>query len=227
MIQDLKADSANFERSGDTGSPFPDGFGQSSSSSPNISLGRYENSMVHRSRQHWGPTAEQSQPEERPPRADSESTQYTQRTASSYQSGQSYGSSQQSYGGSQQPYGHDSRPARELEPQRHQPMPRDPYQPYGGGQPAGYPPVGSAVSTGENYTHHAAVRQPAVNAPYGYPAQGYDRTASEYAQPRSTTHQSAYPSNQPTQNSAYSTGSHGAHTSRYFGTALPEYLVYH
>ncbi|KIW00747.1 uncharacterized protein PV09_07730 [Verruconis gallopava] len=46
MIRDLKADSANYERSGDTG--------------------RYEDSMVHRSRQYWGPT--NSSPYSEPPR---------------------------------------------------------------------------------------------------------------------------------------------------------------
>ena len=38
MVEDLKVDSVNFERSGDSGN--------------------YENSMVHRSRQHWGPSSE-------------------------------------------------------------------------------------------------------------------------------------------------------------------------
>lgn len=53
MIQDLRADSANFERSGDTGRKL---YSLNSGEQQANDLG-YDNSLVHRSRQHWGPTA--------------------------------------------------------------------------------------------------------------------------------------------------------------------------
>ena len=65
MIQDLKADSANFERSGDSGI--------------------YENSMVHRSRQHWGPTGDSA-------------ASYGGGSSTGYATTSSYSSAPESYG---------------------------------------------------------------------------------------------------------------------------------
>lgn len=69
MIQDLKADSVNFERSGDTG--------------------RYENSMAHQSRQHWGPTSSEAAPVSLGSNSAFLSNSYASRM--SYSSAHSYG----------------------------------------------------------------------------------------------------------------------------------------
>lgn len=57
MIQDLKADSANWYRDQRrTGGTPPQPHGKALVQMPDKKVGRYEDSMVHRSRQHWGPT---------------------------------------------------------------------------------------------------------------------------------------------------------------------------
>ncbi|TID23332.1 hypothetical protein E6O75_ATG02968 [Venturia nashicola] len=67
MVQDLRTDSANFERSGARGSPYSDtpGFGQCHI--PNKPLGNYQESQVHHSRQYWGPTGAETQAAAPPP----------------------------------------------------------------------------------------------------------------------------------------------------------------
>lgn len=229
MVQDLKADSANFERSGDTGSLLPDRFGLPPSRSPNFSIGRYESSMVHRSRQHWGPSTEQtSTPTDRQTsRADSDSTNYSRTTTSSYNSNPQY-SSTPSYGYETQ----YSRGEREQEPSRgHQQTPRDPYLAYAGAQPSTYGGGNAAIPSGDNYTHHPSTHQSqATGIPYGYTQEtGYGRAAPDYTSqaPRSSAHQTPYPGGPAGHGSGYATGGHSAHTSRYFGSQPPEYLVYH
>ncbi|QDS69555.1 hypothetical protein FKW77_007871 [Venturia effusa] len=61
MVQDLRTDSANFERSGARGSPSLDSNGLGHNHIPNKPLGNYQESQVHQSRQYWGPTGAESQ----------------------------------------------------------------------------------------------------------------------------------------------------------------------
>ncbi|KIW04670.1 hypothetical protein, variant 1 [Verruconis gallopava] len=88
MIRDLKADSANFERSGERGTPKPDRFGSRSTHSPDFCVGAYQDSTIHRSRQYWGPTSNSgSQPEqiERPQPRISEPRTHAQGSSAAYQ----------------------------------------------------------------------------------------------------------------------------------------------
>lgn len=67
MVQDLRTDSANFERSGARGSPHSDNTGFGQSYIPNKPLGNYQESQVHQSRQYWGPTGAETQAAAAPP----------------------------------------------------------------------------------------------------------------------------------------------------------------
>jgi hypothetical protein len=126
MIQDLRADSANFERSGDRGTPCSDGIGFGPNPSPNLSIGRYEDSMIHRSRQHWGPTAPVEPPREsQPSRAESTSTSYSQGTSSSHQSAP-YSSYSSHTGQPASAYGSGGSTNTSPNNYTHQPYPQEP-----------------------------------------------------------------------------------------------------
>lgn len=242
MVQDLRADSANFERSGDTGTPPMDGFGVTPPLSPNFSLGRYENSMVHRSRQHWGPTAEQANTstERLPSRAESDSSSYTQSTTGSSRYGNpAYTSSGGGGGGALAYSGYDppdygsSRPERDshaqTRPIQGQVPSRDPreYPGYGAQPAAGYPGHPASISANENYTHHPAANPyPPQTASYGYPPEtGHGRGVTDaYAQPRSQTN---YSNPQTGSHTGAAAPSHGSHSARYFGSNVPHSLVCH
>jgi hypothetical protein len=237
MVQDLRADSANFERSGDTGTPPLDGFGFTSSHSPDFFLGRYENSMVHRSRQHWGPTTEQpSAPTDRlPSRAESDSTTYSQSTTSSSRYGNTPYSASGGGGGATAYSGYDvpgygNRPERDIQEQTRPVQgqvqgqvpsrdPRETYPGYGAQSAAGYSGHPASIPSNENYTHHPAANPyPPQNAPYGYPPEsGHGRgvpDAYAHAAPRSQTN---YGNPQTGSHPGAAAPSHGAHATRYFG----------
>ena len=203
MVQDLRADSANFERSGDTGSPPLVGFGLTPPYTPDISIGRYENSMVHRSRQHWGPTAEPSSASsermQQQPRGE-EPVRYPQPTvAPSY----SQPPSEPSYGyGEQYNRNSDPRGDPRVDPRASHPAPSREYnQQYDSRtNPYGTP---NSMSSGE---YNLAPGHPNYSAGYnsGYaPEAGQRPTDARYMDPRSA---------QPTQ-PQYSQPGHGSQPS--------------
>jgi hypothetical protein len=197
MMEDLRADSANFERSGDRGTPSSDGFGFGPNPSPNFSIGKYEDSMIHRSRQHWGPSATQqpAAPEPSTERVPSRApdTPFSGTSSTSHQSGSTYSDYQRQAQGGFSGGGTAPSPAGSN------------YTHYASEQPS------NSAST---YQHYPA------ESSHGRTATHYDN-APQATVPRSTTtQQHGYPGTQATQGSAYG-------TSRYFGSHNPGYLVYH
>jgi hypothetical protein len=212
MVDDLKADSANYERSlasGATrGSPYLEdsAFGYRT---PNKVIESYANSVVHQSRQHWGPSAGAG--------------------TSSSGSTQSYGSS--AYGAPSTGY---------PESQSHQPPHQQNQPPSAYGQtPAASnysqqypqqsaqgvyqtPPAGasaspmSTYSAGSNYTTERPSQHSTQS--YGNPAQGSGYQYSGNASSNVPRDQRGYPqAGQPYPQTA---------APRYFGSFRPEFLVY-
>lgn len=232
MIQDLKADSANFERSGDRGSPPSDGFGHTSSHSPNFILGAYENSMVHRSRQHWGPTGESQSSSTPVSSRDSEhsrDSRDSRTTASSIGYPAQYSNDGAASHSGYDAAGYDRRPDPRLIPQAHQRGDYgDPQDSYAGYPPQSQSAYGQRSESIPQYTHQPSIHgQPQGGPAYGYPPEndfgravqpGYQDTAA----PRSQTQ---YTNPATASHPGYGS-SHPGVTTRYFGPCNPEYLVY-
>ena len=219
MVQDLKADSANFERSGDTGSPLLDGLVHVSSHSPDFAIGRYENSIVHRSRQHWGPTGEQqSSTPVSSSATDSPYSRDSRTTASSGYGDAPYGGSSNAQFEGYDPQYATRAPDRRPDAGYRAPAdPRDQYSGYAGSVSTGY--GGGAASIGTDYTYgqpqHQNANQPSH---YGHAQDPY-RVAPD---PRSA--QQPYSTSQAGSHSGYSAST--SHLSRYFGPHTPEQLFY-
>lgn len=179
MVQDLKADSANFERSGDTG--------------------RYENSIVHRSRQHWGPTGEQqSSTPVSSSATDSPYSRDSRTTASSGYGDAPYGGSSNAQFEGYDPQYATRAPDRRPDAGYRAPAdPRDQYSGYAGSVSTGY--GGGAASIGTDYTYgqpqHQNANQPSH---YGHAQDPY-RVAPD---PRSA--QQPYSTSQAGSHSGYS-----------------------
>lgn len=208
MMDDLRADSYNFEKAGARGTPDPDGFGFGYGHIPNCEcIGKYEDSTVHKSRQYHGSTDDQS----RPTRADtaSTSTQYTQGSAASTRSsvGQHSSASAQYPQGYGQAYGQTY---EEPSSSRNHPQAQVPHtSPTNPNNPAYslYATTGPPQATAQNYG--GGYQQPTQSS-----RQHYDETrVPRSEQPAEPQHRNVPQPTYPNQ--------------RYFGAPCPDFLVYH
>jgi hypothetical protein len=217
MVDDLKADSANYERSVATGatrgSPYLEepAFGYQP---PNKVIGSYQDSVFHQSRQHWGPSSSSAGAAATVP-AVAPAAPHQQ-----YGGGSSYASPSAGY--------------NEAQPQQHQQQQAQPsYAPAPAGYSQGYqqapaayqtPSTGNSASpASSSYSNYTADRPPvhppqasystSASSVAGYQFQG-NAAGSVPRQSQTSYQQQSNPSYQQTG------------TQRYFGSFRPEFLVY-
>jgi hypothetical protein len=217
MVEDLKADSANYERSvasgTSRGSPYLEEpiFGYHL---PNKAIGSYADSVVHQSRQHWGPSAGAA--------AAAATPAASQYTGSSY-SGASYSEQpppqqQQQHYQQQQPQSYGQSAAGYTQQQQYQQQQSAYPTPSASSVTSGSSTVGNSASP-ISYSHSAYTterpQQPNQSSYGTTPAAGYSATPRNAHQQQQQ--QQAYPAGAP---------SYGQPAPRYFGSLHPEFLVY-
>lgn len=82
MQEDLKMDSSTWARAGERGTPDSGiSFGFGRSPPPNLSIGKYEESDIHRSRQYWGSTEDRSSSSASTARSEASSAPFSPQTS--------------------------------------------------------------------------------------------------------------------------------------------------